>query len=198
MEKTLRNFFLVFITFFKISLFTFGGGYAMISLLQNELIRKKKWIEESEFMNVVAIAESTPGPIAINCATYIGYRKLGFFGAVVATLAVVIPSFAIIFAISLFFDKFLKIELVAKAFMGIKAAVAILILTAGIRMLKKIPKNPLNITLFVISFLALTLINIFAYNFSTIYIILIGVFIGIFVAAIVKYRNNKEDKNDLS
>ena len=102
----LKSLWLLFITMLKIGLFTFGGGYAMIHLLENEFVSKKKWIEEDEFMDLVAIAESTPGPIAINCSTYIGYKKERILGAVLATLGMCIPSFTIIFLISLFFNLF--------------------------------------------------------------------------------------------
>ncbi len=98
----------LFLTFLKIGAFTFGGGYAMIALLENEFVERKKWIEKDDFLNMVAIAESTPGPVAINSATYIGYKIAGLFGAAAATVAVCIPSFTVIFCISLFFDQFLS------------------------------------------------------------------------------------------
>lgn len=204
MEKSLRNYLTVFFTFFKISLFTFGGGYTMLSLLQNELVNKKKWIEENEFLTVASVAESTPGPIAINCATYVGHKLLGFFGSLLATFAIVIPSFVIIFIISLFFDKFLEIELIAKAFMGIKAAVAVLIIAAGVRMTRKSKKTIFSIILFILTAIAIALINFFAINFSTIYLIIIGGIAGLFVNAIIGARKNKkneikeEEDNDLS
>ena len=94
----------------KIGLFTFGGGYAMINILDNEFVVKKKWIDSDEFMDVVTIAESTPGPIAINCSTFIGYKKMGLIGAIVATLGMCIPSFVIIYLISLFFNQFLALH----------------------------------------------------------------------------------------
>ena len=90
----------LFLTMLKIGLFTFGGGYAMIALMENEFVAKKKYLEGDEFMDIVAIAESTPGPIAINLATYIGYKQGKFFGSLLATLGMCIPSFAIIYAIS--------------------------------------------------------------------------------------------------
>ncbi|NCA66502.1 MAG: chromate transporter [Clostridia bacterium] len=194
MEKTLRNYFKIFITFIRISLFTFGGGYTMISLLQIELVIKKKWINEGEFMSVVAIAESTPGPIAINCATYVGYKMLGFLGSIVATIAVILPSFAIIYGISLVFNRFLEFELVAKAFMGIKAAVAVLIIAAGLRMIKKSKKSVLALVLFVLAAAALAVLNIFAVNFSSVYLILIGGIVGVLVMAF-KETINKTKKN---
>ena len=131
----------LFFTFAKIGLFTFGGGYAMISVIENECVDKKKWITHDEMMDITVIAESTPGPIAINCATFVGYKMAGFAGAVFATLGVVAPSFAIIYLNSIFLDNFLEIALVADAFQGIKAAVGILILNAAVNMMKKMKKT---------------------------------------------------------
>ena len=127
----------LFLTMLKIGLFTFGGGYAMIALLENEFVTKRGWLEQEEFLDVAAIAESTPGPIAINSATYIGYKKAGILGSLVATLGMILPSFCIIYAISLFFDAFLSLTAVACAFRGIQIAVIYLILSAGLRMQKK-------------------------------------------------------------
>ena len=115
----------LFLTFAKIGLFTFGGGYAMISLIENSCVEKKQWITHDEMMNVTVIAESTPGPIAINCATFVGYKQKGFTGAISATIGMVLPSFCIIFLISMFMDNFLEITWIAHAFMGIKIAVGL-------------------------------------------------------------------------
>lgn len=120
----------LFFTFVKIGLFTFGGGYAIISMIENNCVEKKAWIIHDEMMDVTVIAESTPGPIAINCATFIGYKKAGFLGALVATLGIVVPSFIVIFLISMFLDNFLEITIVANAFKGIKVGVGLLILDA--------------------------------------------------------------------
>ena len=125
------------LTFMKIGFFTFGGGYAMIAMMEGICVERKKWITHDEMMNVTVIAESTPGPIAINCATFVGWQQAGFAGALAATFGVVFPSFAVIFAISMFLDNFLEITVIASAFRGIKIAVGILILNAGITMLKK-------------------------------------------------------------
>ena len=122
----------LFFTFVKIGLFTFGGGYAMISMIENNCVEKKAWITHDEMMDVTVIAESTPGPIAINCATFTGYKKAGFLGALVATLGIVVPSFIVIFLISMFLDNFLEITIVANAFKGIKVGVGLLIIDAEI------------------------------------------------------------------
>ena len=121
----------------KIGCFAFGGGYAIIALLENEFISKRNWIDHDEFIDVVAIAESTPGPIAINVATYIGYKLKGFAGAVDATVGICLPSFLIMYLVSLFYDRFMEIALVAAAFKGVQICVVYLIASAGLKMLKK-------------------------------------------------------------
>jgi chromate transporter len=171
----------LFLTFLKIGLFTFGGGYAMIPLIENTCVEKKKWISHEEMMNVTVIAESTPGPIAINCATFVGYRQKGFLGAIAATLGVVLPSFAIISLIAAFLDNFLEITWVASAFRGIRIAVGILILDAAFRMLKKMPKKAFPCTILITAFVAMMLINIFAWNFSSIFLMLIAGVISLVV-----------------
>ena len=169
----------LFLTFAQIGLFTFGGGYAMISLIENSCVEKKQWITHDEMMNVTVIAESTPGPIAINCANFVGYKKAGFLGAVIATLGIVVPSFAVIYLISMFLDNFLEIKLIANAFKGIKIAVGILILDAGITMVKKMQKKVLPRAIMVCSFIAMLAINIFAWNFSTISLMMIATVISL-------------------
>ena len=169
----------LFVTFFKIGLFTFGGGYAMISIIEDNCVEKKKWITHDEMMNVTVIAESTPGPIAINCATFVGYKVAGLMGAVFATLGVVLPSFVIILIISYFLDNFLEIPLIANAFTGIKVAVGILILNAGLSMLKKMKKGILPRVIMVCSLVLLFLISIFAWNFSSISMLLIAAVISL-------------------
>ena len=134
----------LFLTFAKIGLFTFGGGYAMISLIEDICVEQKKWLTHEQMMEVTVVAESTPGPIAINCATYTGYLQGGMWGSVAATVGMVLPSFVIIYAISQFLDSFLEITVIASAFKGIKLAVGLLILNAGINMGKKMKKTPLS------------------------------------------------------
>ena len=170
----------MFLVFFKIGLFTFGGGYAMIAVIERELVERKKWITHEEFLDIVAIAETSPGPIAINSATFIGYKVCGFFGSFFATLGVAMPSFIIIFIISLVFDKFLSIKYVEYAFHGIQAAVAFLIISAGIKMLKALKRNAFNIVLTVLTITGMAVTEIFAPNFSTVFFILIGGGIGLF------------------
>ena len=171
----------LFLTFAKIGLFTFGGGYAMISLIENTCVEKKRWITHDDMMNITVIAESTPGPIAINCATFVGYRQGGFFGALTATFGMVLPSFVIIYLISMFLDNFLEIALIAGAFRGIKAAVGILILDAAFKMIKKMQKNILSLTIMLGACIVMLLINIFSLHFSSILLMLTAAFISLMV-----------------
>lgn len=186
----------LFLTMLKIGLFTFGGGYAMIALLENEFVSKKKWLEKDEFLDVSAIAESTPGPIAINAATYIGYKNSGVIGSMIATLGICIPSFVIIYAISLFLDAFLSLTLVAYAFKGIQICVVYLILTAGLKMLKQMKKTVFNTVIISVTLVCMLALSIFAVSFSTIFYILISGTVGVVVYLLGKIR--KEKKHDLS
>ena len=181
----------MFLIMFKIGLFTFGGGYAMLALLENEFVEKRKWLEKEEFLDMVAIAESTPGPIAINSATYIGYKRCGVLGSAAATLGVVMPSFIIIFVISLFLDAFLQFELVAYAFRGIQAGVVYLILSAGLKMLKGLKKNPMSIAIFCAVLLLMVAFSLFAVKFSAIFFILISAACGLVVFGIDKAKAKK-------
>ena len=188
----MKKFFDLFFTMLKIGLFTFGGGYAMIALLENEFVEKKKYMEKDEFLNMVAIAESTPGPIAINAATYIGYKRLRFFGSLAATLGVVIPSFVIIFTISLFFDAFLSFTLVEYAFRGIQVCVIYLIFSAGLKMLRQMKKNVLSVTIVSTVSLCMILFSLFAVKFSTIlYIVICGI-VGLIVYFVKQMKDGKE------
>lgn len=162
----------LFLTFFKIGLFTFGGGYAMIPLIESKCVEEKGWFTHEQMMEATVIAESTPGPIAINIATMIGWRQRGFWGALAATLGVVLPSFVIIFAISLFLDRFLEITVIASAFKGIKIAVGLLILNAGWNMLRKMKKTPLQVGILVCALAAVLAINAFSLKISSICLML--------------------------
>ena len=176
----------LFWIFFKIGLFTFGGGYAMIPQIKEVVIEKKKWMTDDEMLDIIAIAESTPGPIAINSATYIGYKQNKILGSIFSTLGVVLPSFLIIFIISLFFDKFLENEIVASAFVGIKCAVAFLITKAGFDMFKKIKKSPYNIIMFAIITTLMIVLELISKSFSSIILILIGATFGIVLYSLPK------------
>jgi len=173
----------LFLTFSKIGLFTFGGGYAMISMIEDACVEKKKWITHDDMMNITVVAESTPGPIAINCATFVGYKQKGFAGAVTATVGMVLPSFVVILLIAKLLDNFLGITIIANAFKGIKLAVGLLILDAAIKMIKKMQKKPLPQTIMISAAVIMLLINIFAINFSSVALMLIfgGISLVIFL-----------------
>lgn len=174
----------LFLTFMKIGLFTFGGGYAMISMIESICVEKKNWISHDEMMNITVIAESTPGPIAINCATFVGYQQAGFIGSSIATLGIVLPSFFVIFIISMFLDNFLEITIIAHAFKGIKLAVGILILDAAVTMINKMPKKVFPKIIMICSFAAMLLINIFSWSFSSISLMLIAAAVSLAASVI--------------
>ena len=184
----------LFWVFFKTGLFTFGGGYAMIASLREEVVEKKKWLSEDEFMQVIAIAESTPGPIAINMATYVGYKKRGVMGSALATFGMVLPSLVIIYTISLFLDAFMANKYVAYAFVGIKCAVAFLIIKAGLNMFNKLPKKPLELIVFGIVFLLMIAFELLSVGFSSILLIIIGGIIGIVAYALLPRDKEAEKK----
>ena len=186
----------LFLTFAKIGLFTFGGGYAMISIIEDNCVERKKWISHEEMSNMLVVAESTPGPIAINCATYTGYKMAGFMGALIATLGMAVPSFVVIFLISMFLDHFLEITIIANAFKGIKVGVGILILNAGINMVKKMSKKKKAVIIMICSCVAMLAINIFAWNFSAISMMLIAATVSLILFIIsggAKQKGGEED-----
>ena len=173
----------LFLTFVKIGLFTFGGGYAMISVIEHICVEDKQWISHDDMMNITVIAESTPGPVAINCATFVGYKKKGIGGAIVATLGMLIPSFTIIFVISMFLDNFLEIGIIANAFKGIKLAVGILIVDAALKMIRKMQKKVYICVILICSTVMMLAINIFTLTFSYLIIMLVAgmISLGLFV-----------------
>ena len=181
----------LFYIFARIGLFTFGGGYAMISIIEDICVEHKKWITHEEMMNMTVIAESTPGPIAINCATYVGYKLAGFWGATVATFGMVLPSFVVIFAISKFLDNFLEITLIAHAFYGIKIAVGILIFDAAITMIKKMKKKVLPRMITAYSFVVMMLVNIFSWSFSSINLMLAAGILSLMIFTVQKISKEK-------
>ena len=162
----------LFLSFFKIGLFTFGGGYAMISLIEEECVEKKKWLSHDEMMDLLVVAESTPGPMAINCATYAGWKQAGIWGALSSTIGIVLPSFVIIYMISMFLESYMDIPLIANAFAGIRIAVGILIVRAGLNMLGKMQKK-LRPRFFMLSALLIMLAaNVFSLRLSSVVVML--------------------------
>ena len=179
MQKTQE----LFRTFFKIGAFTFGGGYAMIELIKEETVAKHHWITEEDILDVVAIAESTPGPIAINCATYVGYKIAGMTGAVLATLGIVLPPFVILYFISMFLEHFLEYQVIAAACRGIKVGVSLLILDAGATMLKKMKKKPQPRIIAGCAFVIMLLSNLFSLRISSVLLMLAAGIISLSVFA---------------
>ena len=182
----------LFFEFFKIGLFTFGGGLSMIPFIQKSVVEKNKWMSEDEMIDMLAISESTPGPIAINCATFVGYRVGKIRGAILSTLGVVLPSFIIILIISLFYEKFIEVKVIKWAFLGIKAGVAALILNAGLKILKKTEHNLFS---FAIMLLAIE-IALFT-SIHTVFVIIFGLVVGVvFYSLLYHFDKKKENKDE--
>lgn len=186
MKEKLRSVLSLFLTFMKIGGFTFGGGYAMIPLIQHEAVESKKWINENDLLEIIAIAESTPGPIAINSATFVGYRVAGVWGSVAATLGVVLPSFVVIIAVSYILNIFQENKVVQYAFYGIRAGVLALIVKALWNMYKKCPKNAVG---YVIMGLAFLLVAIFGVN--VLLVIALCAVIGLVSSLVAERRMGK-------
>ena len=189
MDSKAKRILALFLTFFKIGAFTFGGGYAMIPLIQREIVEKHGWMTDEDILDIFAIAESTPGPIAINCATYAGFVRDGLPGAAAATLGVVLPSFTIIYLISMFLEHFLEIRIIASAFMGIKLCVALLIINAGINMLKKMKKKKLSLVLLSAGFLMMLGALLFGVKLSAI-VLMVGAGVVSLALSCVKRGGN--------
>ena len=181
----------LFATFFKIGAFTFGGGYAMVALLEHEFVEEKQWVTREEFLDMVAIAESTPGPVAINSATYLGYKLAGVPGAAVATVAVCLPSFLIIYAISLFFEQFTQLTVIANAFKGIQVCVIYLIFSAGVRMLKALDKSPFATGVLAAVMLVMVGLSLAGVSVSSILLILLSGAAGVAAWLIGRRKEGK-------
>ena len=182
----MRELWKIFLTFFKIGAFTFGGGYAMIPLIQKEAVENHHWVEDEDILDIVAIAESTPGPIAINAATFVGYRVKGFAGALAATFGVVLPSFMIILAISYVLRQFRDWKVVQYAFRGIRAGVLVLMLKALIKMFKTNRKGIVAYGIMGLSFV-LTAV----WNVNTFLIIALCAVLGLVTALAAERRLGK-------
>ena len=187
----------LFLIFFKIGLTTFGGGYAMISVFEEEFVSKRGYLTQSQMLEMVALAESTPGPIAINSATYIGYKNAGVIGSVFATIGVVLPSFIIIFLISLFYNEFMALTLVQKAFKGIQCGIGVLIALAGIKMFKRLEKTKYNLISAILVTVIMVLFSVLSIKFSAVYVVLIGGGLGLIITAAntVKNIKNSQEKS---
>ena len=181
----------LFWTFLKIGAFTFGGGYAMVALLEREFVEDKQWLSREEFLDMVAIAESTPGPVAVNSATYVGYKIEGAEGAAASTLAVCLPSFVVIYLISLVFDRFLQLSAVASAFRGIQVCVIYLIFSAGVRMLKALDKSPFATGVLAAVMLVMVGLSLAGVNVSSILLILLSGAAGVAAWLIGRRKEGK-------
>lgn len=186
MKQKLRLCLQLLLTFMKIGAVTFGGGYAMIPIIENETSKKKNWIHPDDLIDVIALSESTPGPISICAATFIGYKVAGLIGAFCATLGVVLPSFIIIYLISLFLRRFEDIKIVRYAFFGIRAGVLALLIKAVISMFKK---SPQNIVAYCI--MAASLIAVAFFSCNVIVVLLSAAVIGLAATLIAKKRGHK-------
>ena len=191
-KKSLKNLLELFLTFFKLGVFAIGGGPTMLTLIQGEFVEKKKWLDNDELMEMTAIAESTPGPIAINLATYLGYKRGGFLGALVSTLGVIITPFVLMFCISLFLESILTNQAVQYAFMGVKVGVVFLLLKVSFTLIKGVKKDWFGISLLLLLTVAMVLITIFAVNFSAIYFILLGAVLGLLVYGIIPKKRREK------
>lgn len=193
-DEYMRVILRLLLSMLKIGCFAFGGGYAIIALLENEFISKRNWIDHDEFLDVVAIAESTPGPIAINVATYIGYQLKGVLGAVVATVGMCLPSFVIMYLVSLFYEQFMQITLVAAAFKGIQICVVYLIASAGLKILKKMKKTPRNVAVFSITCVGMIVCTLLDVHISSVWFILAAGILGLSMFFIQKNKTKAGNK----
>lgn len=192
--KRIKSLFELFLSMLKIGAFTFGGGYAMISLFDHEFVEKRGWLEREEFLDLVTIAESTPGPIAINCATYIGYKREKILGSIASTIGMVLPSLVVIYIISLFLDSFLASPIIKAAFEGIQVCVVFLILSAGVKMLKKMKKTPFNIAIFSVTLVCMSVLTLLSVRFSSIFYILISGAIGALIYTVGYFKRKKNSE----
>ena len=181
----------LFLTFAKIGAFTFGGGYAMLSIISDNCVDKKKWITADDMMNITVIAETTPGPVSVNCATFTGYRTAGVLGAIAATVGLVMPSFIVIYLISLFLDNLLEITLIAYAFTGIKVGVGFLVLDAALGMMKKLSKDTMSQIFLWGACGIMLLTDILAVNFSTITMMVLCAVVSLAVYLVKKQKGGE-------
>ena len=185
---------ILFLTFMKIGVFTFGGGYAMIPIIEEEVTKKRKWISEMEILDILAISETTPGPIAVNTATYVGYKVGGILGSIFATLGLAIPSFVIIFVVSFFYKDFMQWKVIAAMFKGLKVGVILLLISALFKLKKGVKVNLVGIILFVIALSAMLVFSIININFKylSLCLILLGIVVGITLTALGKMEGDKK------
>ena len=184
----------LFLTFLKVGALTFGGGYAMIPIIENEVTKKRKWITDAEILDIIVISETTPGPIAVNAATYVGYKVSGILGSIFATLGLALPSFVIIFVISYFYKDFMQWQVIQAAFKGLKVGVIILLINAVIKLKKNVKFDLISIILFILTLAIMILSTIFDFGFKylSLCLILFGLLIGIVLTALSKKKEGKK------
>ena len=180
----------LFLTFLKVGAFTFGGGYAMIPIIQKETVERRKWVNNNDILDILAISESTPGPISVNAATYIGFKVAGFWGSFFATLGLAIPSFVIIYIISFFYKTFMSWSIVQAAFKGLSVGVIILLISAVLKLRKSVPHNWLSVVLFSLTLVGMMCYNFFQLNIPSVSLIFIG--LGLLVGIIATALSRKE------
>jgi chromate transporter len=190
----LKNLYLLFIKFFKIGAFTFGGGYAMVSVIHTEIVDKTKWLTDEEMRNIVVIAQSTPGVLAVNMATFTGYKVAGFWGAVCAVLGIAVPPVMIVGIIALFFDAFRELKFVSYAFDGLKAGVVLLILDAAVKLNRKNKKDSFYYFLFVLSAVLALIFRFFRIN--PIFILIGAAVTGLLYSLVILKLNMKSGKGE--
>lgn len=171
----MQKLFIMFLSFFKIGAFTFGGGYAMIPLIEREVVDTKQWITKDEFTDILVIAQSFPGAMPVNSSLFIGYKLGGIIGAIMALMGVILPSFLIILLIAMFFTRFRDIKVVDNIFKGIAGAVPVLVLLAVKSLSKSVDKNIINLIIVVLSVVAISIFDI-----HPVLIIFISAVYGIF------------------
>ena len=187
-KRDKRTLLQLFLTFFKIGLFTFGGGYAMIPIIQRETVEKRGWITEDDIVEILAIAESTPGPISVNTATFVGYRTWGVLGAFLATLGLVLPSFGIIFGLFFVYETFNELAVVRYAFWGIRAGVLALIVKAFWTMLRKCPRKVANYLIALVAFVLVAFVGI-----NAVFVLLGSAIVGLVYSIIATKAMRKKE-----
>ncbi len=170
----------LFWTFFKIGAFTIGGGYAMVPVIQHEVVSVHQWLSDEEFVDILAIAEATPGPIAVNTASYVGYRHSKLRGSIIATLGVVLPSFLIILLVASFLWGYRDHPMIEKAFLGIRPAVVALIVAGLYKMTKKLGATPKNLGI-----MSLVAAGMYFFKWRSVWILLASAIFGILWARFV-------------
>lgn len=169
----MKELFDLFWTFCKIGALTFGGGYAMLPLIQREIVENKKWSTEKEILDYYAVGQCTPGVIAVNTATFIGYKLRGIIGGIVATLGVIFPSIVIILIIAAFLQNFADLAIVQSAFAGIRVAVVALIITTVVKLIKSSIKDYLGVIIAIIAFVISAFIGL-----SPVYVVIAAALTG--------------------